>query len=59
LVDDGGIITIPETVLPFPVNTVVQNLQALVNPMGTSSNYGLDLFEDAVSFLSQVSPENI
>ena len=47
---DDGIITVPETVVP--VATAVQNLQMLVNPMAASSNYGIDLFEEAVTHAS-------
>ena len=46
-------IIVPETVIPSQVNIAFQNMQAMVDPMGETSSYGIDLFEKALYHLSQ------
>ena len=44
-------VVVPEIHLPFDQNTVVEQLH-VINPLGESANFGIDLYERAVNLVS-------
>ena len=53
--DDSGRILIPQTPLKFS-NTDLGILNQQVNPLGSTSNYGIDLYEQTVRLIITFTP---
>ena len=47
-----GVITVPEIILPFEEDIILERLQTTVNPLGPKTNHDIDLFEEAVATVS-------
>ena len=53
--DDEGNITLPQNPLKFSSNYLAI-LHQQVNPLGSTSNYGIDLYEQTLNLLSIFTP---
>ena len=53
--DDDGHIVIPQTPLKFR-STDLTILHQQVNPLGSTSNYGIDLYEETLNLILTFTP---
>ena len=50
-IPNEGVITVPEIILPFQEN-ILERLETTINPLGPTTNHGIDLFEEAIATIS-------
>ena len=44
-------ITVPDILVPFSADTTVENLSAVIDPLGETVNHGIDLYQQALALV--------